>query len=57
MNDDQIVNNILRVTVFKNSEHDSVDDLDEILNLELYASINQIFVDKSLILVFINQLP
>lgn len=56
MNDDQIVNNILRVAVFKNSEHDTVDDLDEVFNLELYASINQILVNKSLILVFIYQL-
>jgi hypothetical protein len=40
VNDDQVVDNILRVAVFKNSEHDTVDDLDKVLDFELYASIN-----------------
>ena len=50
------VDNILWTAIFQNSQHNSIDDFDEILNLVLNASADQVLMNCSLVLIFINQL-
>ncbi len=44
------------VAVLQNSQHHSIDNLDEVLNLVVDTSTDQVFVNCGLVLVFIHQL-
>ncbi len=44
------------VAVLQNSQHHSIDDLDEVLDLVVNASTDQVFVNCGLVLVFVHQL-
>ena len=50
----QRVDGILRVGIFKNPEHDSIDGLDEIISFIVNISGFEFLVNLCFVLVFIN---
>ena len=50
------IDSLLRTCILKNSKHDSVDNLDELLHFKVDAALMKIVEDLALVLILVHKL-